>query len=130
MPVKNARKRAFRCEAPAFHQGPRPLHRAAPRSIGVEPELAQFARPGDRAFPLPPQQAAQPSPQPLVESLDGPQARRVLEVTQPTAQQRVQILDRVAQRSATTAPQLLTDAVPQSLHARRRDSQARLGGAP
>jgi hypothetical protein len=89
------RQRRVHVRGPGIPLRPVLIHGAAPDSIGIEPERAEFARPGRRTLPLPPQQTAQPSPQPLVESRDGPQALRVLEVTKPTSQQRVQILDRV-----------------------------------
>ena len=65
------------------------------RVLDIESELAQLPRPARRAFPLSPQQAAQPSLQPLVEDLNRTQTLRVLEVSHPAAQQRVQFLDRV-----------------------------------
>jgi hypothetical protein len=92
----------------------------APGTFGVQPQGTQLARPGLRTLPLPPQQASQPPPHPTVEGLQGPLALRDLEVTDPAAQERIEILDRLGQRPPAPTAQTLAYPLHQSLYALRR----------
>ena len=90
------------------------IHSAAPGTLDVQTQRHKFAAAGPGSLPLPPQQAAQPSPYPAIEVLQSLLALRELEVIDPTAQQRVKSLDRVCQRPPTPTAQQFAYALRQT----------------
>jgi hypothetical protein len=85
-----------------------PVVGAGECSMALEPQLHEPFCPRARSLPLPPQNAAQPATQPLVQLLEGSLDLGLLEVRDPATDQWLEPLDRPPQAPTPPLPSQLS----------------------
>src|ERR1700687_181894 len=106
--------------------GSAPVGRGLPRPGRIEPQSGEPLVAGARELPLPPEDTAQSPSYPAIEFLQRTLALRQTEVSHPSPQKRVEVLDRARYRLTTSLTQQLAHTFYKPPHALRGDPDARI----